>query len=104
VKNPEIYVDKVVNAGCLFLGENAVEVLVDYAAGPSHVLPTEGTARFGSPLNILDFVKIIDIINTSQADIKKLGKAVSTLARAEGLEAHAKAIEIRLKKGNQGKR
>ncbi|OGO17269.1 MAG: histidinol dehydrogenase [Chloroflexi bacterium RBG_16_50_11] len=96
VKNAASYIDKVRTAGCLFVGENAVEALVDYAAGPSHVLPTGGTARFGSPLNVLDFVKLITIIKTNAAEIKKLGKATSIIARAEGLEAHARAVEKRL--------
>jgi histidinol dehydrogenase len=97
VKDAPSYVDKVENAGCLFIGENAVEVLVDYVAGPSHVLPTEGTARFGSPLNILDFVKLISLVKTDAKDIKKLGKAAAVIARAEGLDAHARAAEIRLR-------
>ena len=102
VDKPDSYVGQVINAGCLFLGEHSVEVLVDYVAGPSHVLPTEGTARFGSPLNILDFVKIIDVINTGESDIQKLGKAASVIARAEGLDAHARAIEKRLSKTGRG--
>ena len=97
VDKPDVYVGQVASAGCLFLGEHSLEVLVDYIAGPSHVLPTGGTARFGSPLNILDFVKIINVINTGESDIKKLGKAASVIARAEGLDAHARAIEKRLK-------
>ena len=96
VDNAASYIDKVSNAGCLFLGENSIEVLVDYVAGPSHVLPTEGTARFSSPLNILDFVKLMDIINTEKKDIEELGKAASLIARAEGLDAHAAAVERRL--------
>jgi len=102
VDKPDSYVGQVINAGCLFLGEHSVEVLVDYVAGPSHVLPTEGTARFGSPLNILDFVKIIDVINSGESDIQKLGKAASIIARAEGLDAHARAIEKRLNKTGRG--
>lgn len=98
VDKPGAYVEQVTNAGCLFLGEHSVEVLVDYVAGPSHVLPTEGTARFGSPLNILDFVKIINMVATGESDIRKLGKAASVIARAEGLDAHARAIEKRLDK------
>jgi len=98
VANLDTYAGQVANAGCLFLGENSVEVLVDYVAGPSHVLPTEGTARFGSPLNILDFVKIINVVNTGESDIRKLGKAASVIARAEGLDAHARAIEKRMNK------
>jgi histidinol dehydrogenase len=97
VKNAASYINKVRNAGCLFVGENAIEALVDYAAGPSHVLPTGGTARFGSPLNILDFVKLISVVKTDFTDIKQLGRAVSTIAKAEGLDAHARAVEKRLK-------
>jgi len=96
VKDAADYVDKVENAGCLFVGEKSIEVLVDYVAGPSHVLPTEGTARFSSPLNICDFVKIITLVNTGERDIKQLGEAASIIARAEGLDAHARAIEKRL--------
>jgi histidinol dehydrogenase len=97
VKNAASYIGKVRNAGCLFVGENALEALVDYAAGPSHVLPTGGGARFGSPLNVLDFVKLISLVKTGVADIKELGGAVSIIAKAEGLDAHARAVEIRLK-------
>jgi histidinol dehydrogenase len=97
VKNAETYINKVKNAGCLFVGENAIEALVDYAAGPSHVLPTGGTSRFSSPLNVLDFVKLINIIKTDTKDINQLGDAVMQIAKAEGLDAHARAIEKRLK-------
>jgi len=97
VKNAASYVEKVKNAGCLFIGKNAVEVLVDYVAGPSHVLPTGGTARFGSPLNILDFVKLISLVNTNEKDIRRLGRAAAVIARAEGLTAHARAAEKRLR-------
>jgi histidinol dehydrogenase len=102
VKNAPSYINKVRHAACLFLGENAVEALVDYAAGPSHVLPTGGVARFGSPLNILDFLKIISTVKTDAADIRRLGGAVMTIARAEGLDAHARAVEKRLKDMGKG--
>jgi histidinol dehydrogenase len=97
------YIDRVSNAGCLFIGKNSVEVLVDYVAGPSHVLPTEGTARFSSPLNVTDFVKLITLVQADETDIEKLGKAASIIARAEGLEAHARAIEKRLEDKSRGK-
>jgi histidinol dehydrogenase len=97
VQDAASYVEKVRNAGCLFIGENSVEVLVDYVAGPSHVLPTHGTARFASPLNILDFVKLISVVNTDENDIRRLGKAASVIARVEGLTAHARAAGIRLR-------
>jgi len=102
VKDAADYVDKVKNTGCLFVGENAIEALVDYVAGPSHVLPTEGTARFGSPLSILDFVKLITLVQTDEKAVRKLGEAAARIARAEGLDAHARAIERRLK-GGRGK-
>ncbi len=69
---------------------------MDYVAGPSHVLPTGGTARFGSPLNIMDFVKLISVVKQGKKDIRQLGKAASVIARAEGLDAHARAAEKRL--------
>jgi len=93
------YIDKVSNAGCIFVGENSTVVLGDYVAGPSHVLPTGGTARFSSPLNIGDFIKLIDLVNIDEAGLKQLGRAASTIARAEGFDAHARAIEKRLETG-----
>jgi len=94
------YIDKVSNAGCIFIGKDSTVVLGDYVAGPSHVLPTGGTARFSSPLNIGDFIKLIDLVNIDEADLDQLGRAASTIARAEGLDAHARAIEKRLEASN----
>jgi histidinol dehydrogenase len=103
VKDAASYVSKVRNAGCLFVGENSIEALVDYVAGPSHVLPTGGTARFGSPLGILDFIKLISIVKMEEHDLNQLGRAASVIAKAEGLDAHARAVEKRLKnKGQAG--
>jgi histidinol dehydrogenase len=103
VANAPSYIDKVKNTGCLFIGENSIEAIVDYVAGPSHVLPTEGTARFGSGLNILDFVKLINVVNLDSKDIRQLGNATSIIARAEGLDAHAGAVDRRLENmGNGG--
>jgi histidinol dehydrogenase len=90
------YVSKIINAGCVFVGEYATEPIGDYVAGPSHALPTGGTARFSSPLNILDFIKIIDVVKVDNIGIKKLGNVAMIIARAEGLEAHARAVEKRL--------
>ena len=90
------YVERVSNAGCVSIGENSTVVLSDYVFGPSHVLPTGATARFSSPLNILDFIKLINLVNVDEASLQKLGKAAATIARAEGLEAHAQAVERRL--------
>ena len=91
------YIDKVANAGCIFIGENSPVVLGDYVAGPSHVLPTGGTARFSSPLNVVDFIKFINLVNIDEADLKELTDAASTIAKAEGFDAHARAAEKRLK-------
>ncbi len=90
------YIPRINNAGCIVAGKNATVVLGDYVAGPSHVLPTSGTARFSSPLNINDFVKFIDLINADKLDMNELGKAAAVIARAEGLEAHARAVEKRM--------
>jgi len=99
VNKADAYIDKVSNAGCIFIGENSTVVLGDYVAGPSHALPTGGTARFSSPLNIADFIKFTSLISVDEAGLKQLGQAASVIARAEGLEAHARAIEERLKTG-----
>jgi histidinol dehydrogenase len=93
------YIDKVSNAGCIFIGGNSTVVLGDYVAGSSHVLPTGGTARFSSPLNISDFIKFINLVNIDKADLRQLGQTAVTMARAEGLEAHARAVEKRLEEG-----
>jgi histidinol dehydrogenase len=90
-------IDKVSNAGCIFIGENSTVALGDYVAGPSHALPTGGTARFSSPLGIATFIKFIDMVNIDEGDLKQLGRAASVIARAEGFEAHARAVEKRLK-------
>jgi histidinol dehydrogenase len=93
------YIEQVVNAACIVTGRRGTVALGDYIAGPSHVLPTSGTARFASPLNVLDFVKLTSIINVDDGMLKKLGPAARTIATAEGLDGHARAIERRLKVG-----
>ena len=99
VSKADTYLDKVSSAGCVFIGEKASVVMGDYVAGPSHALPTAGTARFSSPLNVGDFIKFISLVNIDETSLKKLGRAASTIARAEGFDAHALAIERRLKSG-----
>ncbi len=96
VKDAGSYLDRITNAGCIFIGENSPVPVGDYVAGPNHSLPTGGTARFSSPLNIMDFIKFIDLVKMRRAGLKKLGNAATIIARAEGLEAHARAIEKRL--------
>ncbi|GAH68536.1 unnamed protein product, partial [marine sediment metagenome] len=80
-------------------GEKSAVVLGDYVAGPSHVLPTGGTARFSSPLNISDFIKLTNLVSLDEVSLQKLGPAAATIARAEELEAHARAVEERMEKG-----
>jgi histidinol dehydrogenase len=96
IEDADKYVNKIVNAGCIFVGKYSTEPIGDYVAGPSHALPTGGTARFSSPLNILDFIKIIDIVKVDNKLIKLIGMAAITIAKAEGLDAHARAVEKRL--------
>ena len=93
---PRALADAIANAGGLFLGERSFEVLGDYVAGPSHTMPTGGTARFASPLNVLDFVRITSIIDLDAATTAALAPAAARLARAEALTAHAAAAERRM--------
>ena len=95
VTNPQKMAPLITNAGGLFLGEQSYEVLGDYVAGPSHVMPTGGTARFASPLNVLDFIKISSIIALDETTGRDLSKVASIIARLEGLTAHAAAAEFR---------
>jgi histidinol dehydrogenase len=97
VRNPERWVERIRNAGGLFLGEHSFEVLGDYVAGPSHIMPTGGTARFTSPVNVLDFFKIINVIGLDAAEAARLGPAAARIAEAESLTAHAAAATVREK-------
>lgn len=96
VADPWSYVGAIRNAGGVFLGERSFEVLGDYVAGPSHIMPTEGTARYASPVNVDDFRKIISLIGLNDAALARLGPAAVRLAEAEGLWAHAAAVKARL--------
>ena len=96
VENPWRWLDQVQNAGGVFLGERSFEVLGDYTAGPSHVMPTGGTARFASPVNVTDFVKLISLIGLNEQTVEAIGPAAEVLARAEGLGGHAAAVRRRL--------
>lgn len=86
------------HAGGIFVGENSPEALGDYTAGPSHVMPTGGTARFSSPIHVNDFTKVISLAAANERALRRLGPATSILARAEGLTGHARAIERRLER------
>jgi histidinol dehydrogenase len=94
--DPWPWVGKVRNAGGVFLGERSFEVLGDYVAGPSHIMPTAGTARYASPVNVDDFRKVISLIGLNEEGFRQIGPAAQTLAEAEGLFAHAAAVRRRL--------
>jgi histidinol dehydrogenase len=95
-KDPMSLLGKIKHAGAIFLGEYSSEPVGDYFAGSNHVLPTSGTARFSSPLNVDDFTKKSSVIRYSEQAIKENGHKISAFARLEGLEAHARAIDYRL--------
>lgn len=96
--DPMEYMSMVENAGSVFLGRYASEPLGDYVGGTNHVLPTSGTAKFSSPLGVYDFVKRISFTQFSRERLQGVAKDITTLARTEGLEAHARAIEVRFEK------
>jgi histidinol dehydrogenase len=97
VENPEILAERIRNAGAIFMGRYTAEALGDYCAGPNHVLPTSGTARFSSPLGVYDFQKRSSLINCSESAADLLGRTASILARTESLTAHARSAEYRIK-------
>ncbi len=96
VEDPGWFADRVRHAGALFLGHQTPEAVGDYFAGPNHVLPTSGTARFSSPLGVWDFLKRTSIIRYTGARLAKTGPDIVRLAEAEGLDAHARSVAIRL--------
>jgi histidinol dehydrogenase len=98
VKNPESLLDDIKHAGAIFMGKFSSEALGDYCAGPNHVLPTSGTARFSSPLGVYDFQKRSSIIMASSEGANNLGQIAATLANGEGLQAHAKSAMYRVDK------
>jgi histidinol dehydrogenase len=97
IEEPLAFSKKIKHAGAIFMGRNTCEALGDYCAGPNHVLPTSRTARFSSPLGVYDFQKRSSLIMVSSEGAQTLGKIASTLAHGEGLQAHAKSAEYRLK-------
>ncbi|MBL4584688.1 MAG: histidinol dehydrogenase [Pseudomonadales bacterium] len=96
VEDPHSMIDNITNAGAIFCGRHTSEALGDYCAGPNHVLPTSGTARFSSPLGVYDFQKRTSLIECSPESAAQLGEIASILARAEGFEGHARAAEMRI--------
>lgn len=102
VKNPRSWLKDIRHTGAIFLGHWSTEPFGDYMAGPNHVLPTGGTARFSSPLGVYDFLKRTSIIEASPRALATLGPQIIRLAKMEGLEAHARAVQYRLNGGAHG--
>jgi histidinol dehydrogenase len=98
VRDATRWAERVTNAGSVFVGGLSAEAIGDYTAGPSHVMPTGGSARFASSLGVHDFLKVISVVSLNESALAELGPAAATIARAEGLTAHARAIERRLEK------
>ena len=101
IRNAQSYIDKIRNAGCVLVNNTSPVKIGDYIAGPSHVLPTSGTARFSSSLGIEDFYKFINIISLNEKEFEALGPATVTMAESEGLTGHAQAIRVRLQSNNK---
>ena len=99
IRNARKESDRFRHAGAIFLGEHSTESLGDYAAGPNHVLPTGGSARFSSPLGVYDFVKRTSIIEASAAGLARLAPVIERMALSEGLQGHASAVTRRTRKG-----
>ena len=96
VENPRECAGKIKNAGAIFLGHYTPEAIGDYLAGPNHVLPTSGTARFSSPLGVYDFIKRTSLISYTRGELEKQSDVCQKLAGMEGLEGHANAVRIRV--------
>lgn len=96
IENPYEHLGDIHNAGGLFLGENSCEVLGDYVAGPSHTMPTGGSARYSGPLSVLQFLKITSVIGLDRKSVSKVAPHAERIARAEGLDAHANAAKLRI--------
>jgi len=97
VKNPKEILKKIKHAGAIFVGSMSTEAFGDYVAGPSHVLPTGGAARFSSPLSVYDFLRMPSVISISDKGFKALSGSVMNLAYSEDLEAHALSVGVRVK-------
>jgi histidinol dehydrogenase len=104
VSEPELLVKQIRNAGAVFLGHYTPVAVGDYLAGPNHVLPTGGTARFFSPLGGEDFMKRMSFVRFEPAKLRELGLDVIRLAKLEGLEAHGRSVELRLQKIRRARR
>ena len=95
IAEPNRHINKIRNAGAIFIGEHSHEVMGDYVAGPSHVMPTSGTAKFNSGLNVNTFLKFSPVVKINKSNSKILSNVAATIAKAEGLDGHAEAAEIR---------
>ncbi|MBN2516624.1 MAG: histidinol dehydrogenase [Deltaproteobacteria bacterium] len=95
VENPRELLDRIKNAGAVFLGYSSPEAVGDYMAGPNHILPTGGTARFSSPLGVYDFMKRTSVISFSEKSLMRYGHKIARFAALEGLDAHRKSITVR---------
>jgi len=100
IADPWTHLGRIENAGAIFLGPYSSEPVGDYFAGPNHILPTNGTARFSSPLSVDDFVKKSSVIAYSKEALLANGGKIVALAQHEGLQAHANAIQVRLDREN----
>jgi len=96
VEDPLKWLNQVENAGGVFLGEMASEALGDYVVGPSHIMPTGGTARFSSAVNVLDFVKVMNVFGISAEEVQDISSAAAEIADWEGLDGHARAVRYRV--------
>ena len=100
VAAPETLLGAIRHAGAIFIGRNTPEVIGDYVGGPNHVLPTARSARFSSGLSVMDFMKRTSLLSCSEKGLEAIGPSAVTLARAEGLDAHALSVQTRLKSSN----
>ncbi len=100
VSDASSLIPRIYNAGSIFVGDNSSVVFGDYVAGPSHVLPTGGSARFSSPLGVEDFLKVTNIISLDDSTARELSQPAITIAEAEGFNAHAQAVSLRAKRSN----
>ena len=100
LKKEQNFIKKIKNAGSIFIGKFSPEAIGDYIAGPNHVLPTSGSAKFSSGLSVSDFLKRYSLIKITKSGIERLGPSVINLAKHENLDGHANSIKVRLKKDN----
>ena len=103
-REPWTWAERIRNAGGIFIGEDSPEVVGDYVAGPSHVMPTGGTARFSSPVTVDSFLKITSVVGIDRQTFKRIGQSAAAIAKAEGLTAHAAAADLRLSRMSERKR